>query len=109
MRADRRSIGRLSDGNGRSTANLADRGDSLHLWLGPHRSLDQFADAVGRSFVVRTCDRPGNLARNRLHHRGGQAGAAWLHDFIRTDVGVVRNGAVLLKRCLSTLANGRLA
>lgn len=109
MRADRRSLGRPPDGDGRSIENFADRLYTLRGRLDPHRSLDERADAIGRSSFNRTSDRPSNLTGDRLHHGSGQAGIARLHDLLRTDVGVVRYGDLVFERRLPGLAAGGLA
>lgn len=109
MRAARRCLGGLPDGDGRSTENSADRLNTLRGGLDPHRSLDECADATGRSPFSRTSDRPSKLTSDRLHHRSGQARTTRLHDLLRTNAGIVRNGALVLERRLPGLAAGRLA
>lgn len=73
-----------------------------------HRHIDQYTNAAGRSFVNRTGDRSRDLASNRLHHRGSQAGTARLLDLLWTDAGVIRHGAMLFKGRLPAVADGRL-
>lgn len=109
MRADRRPFGWLPDGDGRSIENSADRLDTMCGGLDPHRSLDERADATGRSSVSRISDRSSNLTGDRLHHRSGQAGITRLYDLFRTDVGVIWNGNLVLERRLPGLAAGRVA
>lgn len=109
MRAVWRPVGRLPDGDNRSIEDPAGRRDSQRNRLGAYCLFDQYTDDVGRSFVIRNVNRPGDLAGDCLHHRGGQTGTAWLIDLIRTDTGVIRNVIILLKRRLPGLALGRLA
>lgn len=108
-RADWCLIRGLPDGDAWSTENPANRRDSLGDRLDSHRHVDEHTDVAVRSFANRDGDRPSDLASNRLHHRGGQAGTARLLDLIWTDAGVVRHGAVLLKGLLLTMGHRRLA
>lgn len=88
-----------------SIENSADRFDPLRDRLDPHRAVDEYTDAAGRSFVNRTGDRPGDLASDRLHHRGSQARTPRFLDLIRTDAGVIRHGAVLREGHVFTMGD----
>lgn len=70
---------------------------------------EEYTDVAAWSFALRTGDRHGDLAGNRVYHRSGQAGTARFLDFDRTNAGVVRNGTVLRERLLPALATGCLA
>lgn len=109
MRTVWRPVRRLPDGDNRSIKDPADRRDSQRNRLGAYCLFDQYTDVAGRSFAIRDVNRPGDLAGDCLHHRGGQTGTAWFVDLIRTDTGIVRNVIVLLKGRLPRLATGRLA
>jgi len=109
LRADWRHVGRLPDGISRSNKDPANRRDSECDRLDIDRHGAEYTDVVSRSFALRDGDRYGDLAGNRVHHRGCQAGVARLPDLDRTDPSVVRNGTVLRERFLPALATGCLA